>query len=774
MALLALAVTVPFLDVIFSDSRFFVRDLTRYYYPTKKIIREVVLGGEFPYWNRHYSAGQPMAANPEYEVFYPPQWLIFLPDYDLGYRLHILVHVYLTAFGTYFLLRHLRLRIAASLFGAIAFGAGGVLLSYVNLLPILFAVAWIPWIAWLLLRAIEAPTLRRVAAASLTVGLQALVGEPTTLVQTWGLAALAAALAGWDRGRWLGAAKGLAIASTVLLVGFCIGAVQLLTAYDHVGDSARSRPFPLDLVTTWSMHPARPLELLAPNVFGHLFGDRTYWGSGLYRNTASPFIYSVYLGLPLVVLAAAAFATRARGRLPCAAVIAGSVLLALGEHTPLYALLYDVGLARSVRYPEKFLLPALLCLVLLGAWGFDRLVRRDFVVRRVALAIAVAVTAVSGTLALAALSPLARDYYVAVWGIRDELRLAQVVALARQDWIVSFLRGVALSGLLVAVWHARRRAWRVLFLLFLLVDLVPVGLGVLPRIDRAFFEEPPPVAAELDAPPGEARIFHEVDWYGRSDAARSYFRRGERAYRVIRNGMYPMTPAQWGFETVLERDYDKTALLPTVDFVDAMWQVRDAGQPRWREIFGAMSNVRYRAKYRPWEAEQARSAGDPHGIRPVDFIETDPAPRYYLADQIVGLRRPGEFATRLARETFSARVAFVEIDPFDPGEGRVISVEETANRSTIVVEADRRALLVASVTRHKYWSATVDGRPARLEPVNVAYQGIVLEPGRHEVVMSYRNPLVRPIGTFSLAVLAACLLALVLPRARASSRTITP
>jgi hypothetical protein len=649
-----------------------------------------------------------------------------------------------------------------------------VLLSWVNLLPILFAAAWIPWIAWLGLRAIDAPTIPRIAAAGLAVGLQALVGEPTTLAQTWVLVALGAAWTGWGRGRWRGAARGLAIAIVFLGIGFCVGAVQLLTALDHVADSARSRPFALELVTTWSMPPARPLELLAPNVFGHLFGDRTYWGSGLYRNTASPFIYSIYLGLPMVVLAVAALSVRMRGRLLAVIVTSGSILLALGEHTPLYGFLHDAGVVRTIRFPEKFLMTALLCLVLLGVAGFDRLVRRDAAVRRLAIALAAAITIVSGILALAAFTPIARSYFETVWGIRDGLRLGQIVALARQDWIVSALRGVALSGLLWTAWEAGRRRWRVLFLLFLLVDLVPVGLGVLPRIDRAFFDEPPPIAAELDADAGEFRIFHEVDWYGRSDMARSYFRRSERAYRVIRNGMFPMTPAQWGFETVLERDYDKTALLPTIDFVDAMWQVRDAGQSRWRDIFGAMSNVRYRAKYRPWAAEQARSAGDAHGIRPVDFVEMDPAPRYYLADEIVMLRGPNEFATRLVRERFSPRVAFVECDPFEPGAGRVITVEESANRARIVVEAEGRALLVASVTRHRYWSATVDGRPVRLEPVNVAYQGVVLEPGRREIVMEYRNPLVLPLGVFSLAVFVACLSASVLPLARPTSRTITP
>jgi len=767
IALLAVLVTLPFADVLFSDARFYVRDLTRYYYPTKKILREIVRGGEFPYWNRHYSAGQPIASNPEYEVFYPLQWLILLPDYDLGYRLHILIHVYIAAFGMYALLRHLRLRIAAALFGAIVFSTGGLLVSYINLLPILFAAVWIPWIGWLLLRAIDRPTASRIAATGLVLGVQALVGEPTTLVQTWGLVLLVAGWVGWGRGRARSAALALTLAVVVLVIGFAGGAVQLLTAAEHVGDSARVRGFSLGLVTTWSMHPARPLELFAPHVFGHLFGERTYWGSGMYRNTASPFIYSIYLGLPLAVFAIAAFASRVKGRAVGGVVIIASTVVALGEHTPLYPFLYELGVVRSVRYPEKFLFPALLCLVLFGAFGFDRFLRREGTVRRFVLVASVSVAIVSGILAVAFFTPLAHTFFETVWGISDSARIARLIPLARTDWILSTMIAGGVAGLVVLATKARRAWWYAFFLLLVTADLVPVGRGVLPRIDRSFFDEPA-IASELDSDRTNYRIFHEVDWYGRSELARKYFATGDRAYQVIRNGMYPMTPALWGFQTVLERDYDKTALLPTIDLVDAMWQVRDAGQKRWREIFGEMSNARYRSKYRPFDDAIEKGEG---AIRPVDFVELKFAPRYYFADEVVRLAAPGEFATRLVKDRFSPRVAFVDSEAFVPGRGEVLSVRETANTAHLSVAADAPALLVASVTRHRYWSATVDGVPATIEPVNIAYQGIRVGPGRHEIIMTYRNPKVFQLGVISLLVLAGCVVAMVVPSPR--SRTIT-
>src|SRR4051812_15392376 len=195
-ALLLLA-TLFFADVLLGINQFYMRDLTRYYYPTKQILREIVQHGEFPYWNRYYSAGQPIAANPEHEVFYPLTWLILLPSYDLGFRLHILVHVWIGLFSMYALLRSMELRHFASFAGALAFGLGGIYLSYINLLPILFCAAWLPLTCLYARRFLLHRTLRDFALTTFFFGLQVLVGEPTTILQTGILLGMYALYRGW-------------------------------------------------------------------------------------------------------------------------------------------------------------------------------------------------------------------------------------------------------------------------------------------------------------------------------------------------------------------------------------------------------------------------------------------------------------------------------------------------------------------------------------------------------------------------------------------------
>src|SRR5436189_1069237 len=249
VALLALLGTVFFVDVLIGSGDFYMRDLSRYYYPTKPVLRSIVQNGEFPYWNRHFGAGQPIAANPEHEVFYPLTWLILLPSYDLGYRLHILVHIYIGLLGMYALLRSMQLRATAAFFGALAFGLGGIYLSYINLLPILFCAAWLPLTCLYVRKFLLQPSLRVFALASLFLGIQFLVAEPTTVMQTGLLIGMYALYRGWySRPRVSKLISRVLWIAVISVTGFLLGAAQILPAIDHVRDSARSRPFDFDLV----------------------------------------------------------------------------------------------------------------------------------------------------------------------------------------------------------------------------------------------------------------------------------------------------------------------------------------------------------------------------------------------------------------------------------------------------------------------------------------------------------------------------------------------
>ena len=771
LAILALLTTLFFWDVLAGKNNFYMRDLTRYYYPTKQVLREVVQGGEFPYWNRHFSAGQPLAANPEHEVFYPLTWLILLPSYDLGFRLHILVHVYIGLFGMYALLRSMDLRAAAAAFGAFSFALGGIYLSYINLLPILFCAAWLPLTCLFVRRFLLRPTLRDFALASLFLGLQFLVGEPTTVVQTGFLIGMYALYRGWYAAkdaemRWTAAIPEMfarvAFIALMSIAAIAVGAAQMIPAIDHVADSARSRPFDFSLVSAWSLPWAKLAEVIYPNFLGHISIDRVmwYWGGGLYPGMGSPFLFSIYCGLLVTALAMAAFFVRPRGGRFVLLLCIFSLLIALGAHTPVLRVLYDTGIATSIRYPEKFLLIALFAMILLSSQLLERMLDGDDAVREAAMGFIAATAIVAAVLAMSGFTPYYGKIFTKIWGLKGAGGV-KMIALSRTGWILAAARGLVLLGLLWYLPRLRRGVALALLGLFVLADILPVVHQLNPRMPSRFFRESPPAALRFPQNRHDFRVFHEADWYGQEAMAQKYFSTGEAVYWIVRNGLFPMTPAGNRLNMVIERDYDKTALLPTIDFVDSVWGIKRSGRTDWWQPVMAMSNAWYRGSYKPFDQEKKRVKGKLRAAEPIEFKEGEHHPRYYFADQIVTIADRHEFVRRLSDESYSKRVAFVGIPSFVPAHGVVYRARESANTATLDVESFGRGFLVMSVTPHKYWRVQIDGKPATPLVTNIGFQGVVVPPGRHTVAMRYRNDLAAGAAKISVAASVLLLVAAV-------------
>ena len=772
VASLALIVTVSFGDVLIGVQDFYMRDLTRYYYPSKQILREIVYGGEFPYWNRYFSAGQPIAANPEHEVLYPFTWLILLPSYDFGFRLLILMHLYVGVLAMYALLRSMELRPQSSWFGAMSFGMGGLYLSYVNLLPILFCAAWLPLTCLFVRRFLLHRRVRDFAFASIFFGLQFLVAEPTTVMQTGFLIGMYALYRGWYAPRRVTKSiLGVLWIALIAIAGIGIGAAQILPAIDHVRDSARSRPFGFDLVSAWSMPWAKFAELLYPNVLGHISIRQVmwYWGGGLYPGMGSPFLFSIYSGIAVVALTFGGALTRPRGGRFVALICVISSVLALGGHTPLLKLLYDAGIATSIRYPEKFALAGVFAIIIFASQMLDRLLDGDDALRDATLGFAAAMALVASAVAVVAFTPLFRRGFMWVWALSAGAGTNYELKLAKIDWWIAAGRTLLLLVLLLTIRIVKRRIWLVAGALFVIADLTLCTWELNPRMPRRFFN-PPPAAAQLPRNHLDYRLFHEADWYGQEEIARQYFSTGSAVYWVVRNGLFPMTPAGSAIRTAIERDYDKTALLPTVDFTDCVWDVKRSGRSDWWQPFMAMSNAWYRAIYCPFPEEKKRIKGNFKDALPVQFIESAHAPRYYFADQLIAIRDRQDFVKKLSEGNYSARSAFITQPSFVPAAGRVTRLTETANTAAIDVETRGQGFLVMSVTPHKYWRIFLDGVRVPAVITNIAYQGIVVTPGKHRVVMQYRNELVLVGLVISALVAITMLLLIVLSSRRVNER----
>ena len=713
LAAVTFVVALAFADVLFFGKTFYARDIIRGFYPSFAALRSVVREGAFPFWNPYFSGGQPLAANPAYSAFYPLPWLALPSDGFHALAVVTVLHYLIAAAGMFFLLRSLRLHPLASAFGAISFALGGTLLSLNNLLTVLYAMSWMPWLALFTRRFFQERRPSDFALAALALGLILLTGEQSMILQCGALVVIYAIY----RVRNM---QAIVPAAALCGVALLVGLAQIGPALDHQRDSKRAAAMTYAQATTWSLLPARPLELLDPAVFSHFSPDAIYYWPREHPSKL-PWLFSIYPGLLASALIVAGLARRTRGWTFVGAMSIVSYAFAIGRHGPLYRLLYTLGL-RSLRYPEKFILTAIFLLTIFAAIAADEFLR-DAEFRRTTFIVAIILASFAAAVLAFASSPL----FTYAWGPD-----AQIALEAHAGAVSALVTAIGL--VLILALRDRLPLCLGLLSLFVLADLGSRVRVIAPRIDESLYT-PPRLAQALATEPQPVRIFNDASW--QLFARPAPMAQPEQAWQM-RNALLPEVQALWGMESALEIDLAGTDLAPSADYAALFFDARRLGHRDVVQRLLALAGVTHLIVVR-----DAASVENP--VRALRFSGL----RYYFADQLLP-------AAQITAPNASRNAAFVD-RPFAPAPGRVLRAFEHGNGIDLDVESAGSAALIIAITRHKYWRATTDGNPAPLYAANVAFQAITIPRGAHHVSLRYRNPVIVICGIISLLTVAALL-----------------
>jgi hypothetical protein len=357
-----------------------------------------VRAGHFPLWNPYTYGGQPFLAGFESAVLYPPNVLfVYLP---LGPALNFSVFLHLILLG-WGMQRWAASRgltpWAAGLAGLIMPLSGPVFPHiYGGHLSNLCTMAWAPWIFLGLEQAARGDR-RSYLLASAAVCLQVLAGHVQYTFYTAIAAVLHALVLTSADAKTPGLARWRPLLNLALVyaAGALLGAAQLLPSLAASVDTLRAHKLDPVFAGMLSFAPENLLTLVAPGFFGSI-DQPLYWGRGYFWEM------SLFFGTAsLVLLAVALTRPAARPAWLDLAVALPLLVLALGEHTPLFHLLYNYAPGFGhFRGWGKFIFPATLFLVLAAASGADALLRGEKTDRRIGWAalIAGAVSALAGFL----------------------------------------------------------------------------------------------------------------------------------------------------------------------------------------------------------------------------------------------------------------------------------------------------------------------------------------------------------------------------------------
>jgi len=747
---------------VFTVSKFFFfRDLATSFLPYHLWWRDTVLAGQWPFWNSRLGCGYSTLADPVFQTFFPPVFpLRFLPT-PLGFNLIVALPFAVAALGTYrFLRRHVTPQ--AAFLGTIAFCASGPMLSAAATPNLSWSCACVPWILHGIDRLARGLTARRVAVLSACFGVMLLAGEPLTFAAA---IVLAAAYAGWTApiSPEGGPRRMTVVAATLaaFVVGIALGAVQVLPAAEATSRSIRAAGMLRDM---WSLHPARLVEVVSPFFYGKYVGmphEITQWLFGL-NDGREPLIISLYLGAPMLLLAALGAIALRRNRFAlfwCAVAIV-ALVAAFGSSTPVYpALQRLVPALKLLRFPSKFVEFATLATAILAALGWDALARSPRIPRRhllvpVGLAGCFALVATAALVMIPSFEPSAVGIAQRLGGFLElpnpsaaAHSLVNACRIAAPRLLLFAVAGGA--GLVLAA-SARREAplARGALLALVCADLILTNAPINPTIDASVLA--PFDWVHITERHRDDRVFVSRNFI---DARQSMDDAPPRA-------VYPQDIApivyQAAYDGALSSNLSLSAVSQTLS--------REMSGLRPREYFSLLQRfgtsdraMRYRflswagTRYflvtqpPPMAAEKIRELP---ALGPAAIYESAPAGgRVFVASSAIVEPNVEAQVDRLFEPDFTiAETAIVDVELPLPAEGSrapgvptASIVEETATSVTVdAVAPEGGGYLLLLDSFDPNWSAWVDDRRVRLARADGVFRAVRIPEGRHTVRFAFR------------------------------------
>jgi hypothetical protein len=721
------------------------------FFPWRQLAVEQIRTGHWPLWNPYLGAGAPLAANLQIAAFYPPNLLFLLMPVEQAFAWELALHVALAGLCAYYLGRTLGLSSFGALVSGLIYGCGGYLVAHWVFPSMVYAAAWLPLMLGLterLIRCTMPNTEHRVgirywildiALLALSVALQFLAGHAQTsfyslLIVTafaiWRITFRALRLTPLPvhRTRYVAGRAGYAVLA--LLWGVALTAIQLLPTAELAAHSQRAGTL-TDLTFAYelSFWPWRLISLLAPDFFGNP-AHNEYWAYGTYWEEAA------YVGVLPLMLALAAIAgwlrkrkTKEPGLLPLVPFFTllstFSLLLALGNYTPLYPILfrYVPGFG-FFQAPARLVIGYALGMAVLAGIGADTLRPTS----RTRTALRIAVIAGLGIGIAGAFARLALPEVRASFG-ESMIRLGLTLALAAG---LLLLKGRRLRG----------SRWQALVIALVATDLLAFGWGLAPGTDPSVYRTPVASAEFLHAqPPG--RLFvaepYAQDTYDRYVALSAFGSAEPSFLQGLRESLHPNLNAVHHLPGV--GNYDPL----TVGLYRDLYELLQ-GEP------GA-----------PLALDEIRPVLNLFGGRYLitdDELELpllyDAGPHIYANEEAL----PAAFVVHRARVVEDGKAQLEALlDPsFDPhsevllsqpppagflpveeerGEEQPTISRQGPNRVVVEVHMAEPGYLVLNDTYYPGWRATVDGQRVEILAANHAFRAAQLDTGEHTVVFEY-------------------------------------
>ncbi len=697
-------------------------------------LEEIRAGRGLPLWNPLVYAGVPYLGILPGPVFYPSSLLYLVMPLWRAIGWTFVLHVFLAGVLAYAAGRSLGLgRWASSLCG-LAFMFGGWFMAnlYGGHDGRMFAAVLIPGAFALMERGIRTGRVAPFLGMGLVVAAQIF----TPHVQIMYYASLMLLLYGVLRATLVaregkgpagpedrsGARLGRLAAWGVLafVVAALIGSVQLLPTLSMMRYGVRGvGQGGYAFASSWAVPPQESSAFFLPDLIGSL---QTYWGNNPFK------LHTEYLGAVTLALGAVGVvgARRDRRTWVLTGVTLLGVLFTLGSATPVHRIAYAlIPFVKKFRAPSLMLPPVEFFAALLAGIGCQRILDA----RRASgdgglpwLWIWVASTPFLLLALFAFLSPHGLLRWVASsWfsAGHQPSPPPELAAPLRATGLIVFVLWGGTLAVGQAVSEERLPRWALILVAIALVaDLWRVDSRYRSTIEASRFLAEPPIVSHMEAAlePGQ-RVWPAGNSFGPNQL------------------MLWDVPAVTGSQNFRLAWYER--LVGGADQFQnllrdpALWPMLDL---RFLAAPSALNTPLLVAD---------TAEGHVHLYRVADGLRR---PHAFFPDSVESVRDTASAlrATLALRDPGTAAVVENEAGPPPPaGRGSATVTSYQPDALTLRVDASRGGLLFVSEVYHPNWHAYVDGREVPVLRTDVAFRGVDVPAGQHEVRFVYRSPAFR-------------------------------
>jgi hypothetical protein len=745
--------TIPVAGVFTLSRIFFVRDLSLAFRGRFLFLRDSLRAGVFPLWDPYPANGQAAVNDALYQLFHLPSLPIrlLLPDI-VAYNTWIALPVPLAGVGMYlFLRRHVQPWAAA--FGGIAYAVGGPIVASTNFPNLSWSVAAAPFVFWSLDRLIARPAAASTVLVAGVVALQALAGEPVTLVTT--LLAAGAYVTFVD-GRWR-QPRVVCLAALGEGAGMLLAAIQYVPIMVAARHSLRADSMDVGF---WAFHPLALIELFIPHFFGDYYNSslrETVWMVAL-NSGRDPFYYTLYVGVPVVLLAVVAALSGRRQTVFWAAVVVLCAVASLGPYTPVYPFLRQVfPPLRTFRFPVKYLSMSGFGVAVLAAFAVHWLIERRMPRRPLLITVigAAALAALAyGAVAwvvVAPAQPIRWFFDLALWAkVPRPLQGAEFVLYRARPLLTALFLKLACAAFLLWVAASGRRERRlacVVFALFSVVDLVASNRDVNPTMEAALLGKPEWVTKIPENPHERVYVGGRLEGYinvldvdaPKYSTVFDTLDQMKQRYMAITQSVF--YPSGWKLREATTFD------LPV------LWSKEYSRMGGWfnvasradRLLYLRRAGVRYTVLPTP-PFPGAQPLAQQFATEQMHLYDTFPGVQrtYVVPDALIGpsveWQIQGLFETR-----FDPSKGVLTSDPPPPATGvpgaavpaSAVFVEDGLNRVIVRAGLPADGYLALLDTYDPDWHVDVDGTAAPLMRANGLFRAVHVARGTHIVTFTY-------------------------------------